>query len=529
MKKVIDMLSVVLLAVCTAAADDLVNNWNFEVNGEPSGSQWYLYGNQATYYRLSDANYDNHETICSLGWTNGTCVYQSTGVIVQADTQYFMKVRVRNGDGRIDGLNLRMWAGNPPDKYSGELFLAYGGPDNGPWQWEEFTMTLNSAEYPDMIGNPLNVALYLVDYLDWGQYGYLYIDYISVKPNKLVIVDQPDPVVVENVGSTAQFRCGVASLSAVHYQWYISADAIADSGDTPIGTDSETLSFAVQTADVGKYVYCVVVNEEFPSTSMISKVAVVERQRLLGRWTFDNTLTDVSGNGFNGVWALPVYTDGISNQAIQTERNPSSAERVEVSNSSSAFNFYRSGLTVNTWIKTSDSNQMGIVGKETISPWRGWELYTRTNRTAAFGFKEGGVAAGKTVISDGSWHMITGIYDSIAKKVQLYIDGALDAEGVVTGNITDDTANIVIGGLGLLGNNPFGGLIDDVRIYTYPLSNEAVLDIYNEFVEPDKNLCIREFDRQFDTNGDCKIDMLDLAEFAKHWLSCGKHPVTACQ
>ncbi|HBG26528.1 MAG: hypothetical protein A2Y10_01025 [Planctomycetes bacterium GWF2_41_51] len=528
MKKVIVVLSVMFFTVLTAYADDLVRNWHFE--DEPNGTGWTLYGNQANYYNLADANYDNHEKICSLGWTSGTCIYQNTGIVTQPDTNYLMKVRVRNGDGKIDGLNLRMWAGNPPEMYSGEMFLYYGHPDYGPWQWEEFTMSLNSADYPNMVGNTLGVALYLVDYVDpWGQYGWLYIDYISLLPNKLAIVDQPDAIVVDEIGSTAQFRCGVASQSIVHYQWYKSTDAIADGGDTAIGTDSENLGFAVQASDIGKFVYCVVANEDFPAAPVTSRIVLLERERLLGHWTFDNTLNDASGNGFNGSWASPVYVSGISNQAIQTVRDIASTNRVEISNSSNAFNFYSSGLTVSAWIKTSEPNQMGIAGKESTTPWKGWEMYTRTNGTAAFGFKEGGVANGTTVVNDGQWHLITGTYDGAAKTAKLYVDGALDVTGTITGTPTGDANNVIIGGLGLLNNNPFGGMIDDVRIFTYPLSNKAVLDIYNDFIEPDKSLCLNEFDSRFDADGNCKIEMIDLAEFAKHWLSCGRHPVTACQ
>lgn len=530
MKKVIGVLSIMFLAVLTAYGDDLVRNWNFEVDGDPCGVGWTLYGNQVDYDQVADSNYDNFETYAALGWTGGTCVYQNTGIVTQPDTNYLMKVRVRNGDGKIDGLNLRIWAGNPPELYSGELFLYYGHPDYGPWDWEEFTMTLNSADYPNMVGNTLGVALYLVDYIDpWGQYGWLYIDYISLLPDKLAIVDQPDAFVVNDAGSTAQFRCGVASQSAVHYQWYKSNDAIADGGDAAIGTDSENLSFVVEASDIGKYVYCVVVNEEFPSAPVTSNIVLIERQRLLGHWTFDNTLNDATGNGFNGTWASPVYVGGISNQAIQTVRDISSSNRVEISNSSNAFNFFTSGLTVSAWIKTDDPNQMGIAGKESVSPWKGWEMYTRSNRTTAFGFKEGGVVNGSAIVSDGEWHMVSATYDGATKTAKLYVDGAIDASAIISGTPTDNTSSMVIGGLELLNNNPFGGMIDDVRIYTYPLTNKQVLDVYNLFIDPDKRLCLNEFDGKFDINGDCKIDMIDLAEFAKQWLSCGKHPVSACQ
>ena len=70
---------------------------------------------------------------------------------------------------------------------------------------------------------------------------------------------------------------------------------------------------------------------------------------------------------------------------------------------------------------------------------------------------------------------------------------------------------------------PAQGLVDDVRIYNYALSAAEVVDRYNEFAGP-INTCAADYASHLDSNGDCKIDIVDFADFASSWLADGCYP-----
>ena len=52
-----------------------------------------------------------------------------------------------------------------------------------------------------------------------------------------------------------------------------------------------------------------------------------------------------------------------------------------------------------------------------------------------------------------------------------------------------------------------------------------MLDLYNELTDPDKILCLLDYDNIADVNGDCKVDLSDIADVAAGWLTCGLYPV----
>jgi hypothetical protein len=81
-----------------------------------------------------------------------------------------------------------------------------------------------------------------------------------------------------------------------------------------------------------------------------------------------------------------------------------------------------------------------------------------------------------TTVTDGNWHLLTGVYDQATETVSIYIDGVL--EGVSFGaSFPCYAANdFLIGGLTISGQgfNYFVGLIDDVRVYDHALSADEV-------------------------------------------------------
>jgi hypothetical protein len=82
---------------------------------------------------------------------------------------------------------------------------------------------------------------------------------------------------------------------------------------------------------------------------------------------------------------------------------------------------------------------------------------------------------------------------------------------------------VEIGGELATATFPTQGLVDDIRIYNYAVSATQVVDLYNEFAGP-INVCAADYGSHLDSNGDCKIDIVDFADFASSWLEDGCYP-----
>ena len=79
------------------------------------------------------------------------------------------------------------------------------------------------------------------------------------------------------------------------------------------------------------------------------------------------------------------------------------------------------------------------------------------------------------VVTDGQWHLITGVYDNPTGVVSLYIDGVLDNSATFTPNITitPNDKHVFINGLDgelVIGKRHIDGRVDDVRLYDRALS-----------------------------------------------------------
>ena len=76
------------------------------------------------------------------------------------------------------------------------------------------------------------------------------------------------------------------------------------------------------------------------------------------------------------------------------------------------------------------------------------------------------------VINANEWHHLAAVYNGSA--MQLYIDGKLEGTQPWTGGIAKNDADVLIGENIEQPNRSFDGLIDDVRIYNYALSEHQV-------------------------------------------------------
>jgi len=219
-----------------------------------------------------------------------------------------------------------------------------------------------------------------------------------------------------------------------------------------------------------------------------SVLGTAELAGLLAWWKLDETggrdVADASGNGnigkiLNGQprWQA---SGGKIGGALLFGGN---GDWVHVANES---NFdCSSEVTVAAWIKVNrfDKDYQAIVTKGD-SAWRiqrnqGADSieFACSGLKIPSGNQYGGLYGEKSV-NDGNWHHVAGIYDG--EKMYIYIDGVVDVSQPASGAIATNDHPVYIGENVEMTGRFFNGLIDDVRVYNYALSEGQVTALYNE-------------------------------------------------
>lgn len=85
---------------------------------------------------------------------------------------------------------------------------------------------------------------------------------------------------------------------------------------------------------------------------------------------------------------------------------------------------------------------------------------------------------GTVGVNDGRWHHVAAVYDG--SRVSLYADGQLDMSVEAAGTIRTNNYRVFIGANAEKPGRNWNGLIGDVRIYSYGLSAEELVEIYRD-------------------------------------------------
>ena len=139
----------------------------------------------------------------------------------------------------------------------------------------------------------------------------------------------------------------------------------------------------------------------------------------------------------------------------------------------------RYAITISAWIKVAafSKDYSAVVSKGDNS----WRLARQGNTntmsmhfnglTAGAGLPANG-PTGTISVNDDFWHHVCGTYDG--EKIRLYMDGVLDVEGDYTGLINTSTNPIQISGNSGAANRQWDGILDEVKIYNYALSETDI-------------------------------------------------------
>jgi hypothetical protein len=209
-------------------------------------------------------------------------------------------------------------------------------------------------------------------------------------------------------------------------------------------------------------------------------------RQMIAWWKFDEAqneiVLDSSGNKFHGklVGDAQIVSDPDRGNVLRLDGD---GDYVDCGNSLT-FDIIHS-VTICSWVKidTDDKFSKGwqtIIGKGNSA----WRLH-RSGTTKCTGFACSGIkiegnqwgsVRGKTKVDDDRWHHLVGVYDGM--KILIYVDGALDNSTEASGLINTNTYPVLIGENSESRVYYWHGLIDDVQVYNYALSEAEVREIY---------------------------------------------------
>ncbi|HPP57434.1 MAG TPA: DNRLRE domain-containing protein [Anaerohalosphaeraceae bacterium] len=366
------------------------------------------------------------------------------------------------------------------------------------------------------------------------------------EPNQLLTVSvwrfttKSLPVVANNpadqykfVGQSASFSAGFQSAAPVTGAvWYK-----VGTPDTPIdpqtpgvevtivdegsGRYTVTLTLdAVQSADEGAY-YCVAQNSSGLSDPTAAAYLILKR--MLAHWAFDGDATDETGT-YNGT----LY--GEPNFVVDGSRHALAFDGVnDYVQLPAGFENFRAGITVAMWVNPTTAGNYarfldlgnGAPSDNIIFTRAGtttWLHFESFNGTTSGGF----VSLGSGTLTENNWQFFAVTVDENGQAV-LYKNGFPIASSTIAKPNVVVRANNYIGATNWTSYALYNGLIDDLKIYNYGLSEDAIAQLYADVAG---DYC--RFRPDYDFNNNCLVDLADFAAVASQWLECGLYPESAC-
>ncbi len=345
-------------------------------------------------------------------------------------------------------------------------------------------------------------------------------------------------------GEEASFEVKAADPlgGEIAYQWFIDGDGNPDTNsESPLvnGADYEGVNTATLIVKNGTpgYYRCGATNTSGKTTySDYARLYVKEK---LAHWTldsadFDGTVyVDSTGNGNNATPdGPPVFTDGVVDDDLDASNAVTEgAITVLDPNSTASVGTFNPGedtgrFSVSAWVKRQENAEnVGInmiVAKRdgwTASEESLWQFMAiesdHSFRMQSYGLST--VNTASNVFVDDEWVHVVVTFNGTHARI--YVDGAQEAVGTFQLAAGTD-ATFRIGRNDSL-TERFEGPIDDVQVFNFDLSAEEVVDLY--FAETGTPKCIYG-NPAADINGDCDVNILDIADLAGNWLDHGYYP-----
>lgn len=184
---------------------------------------------------------------------------------------------------------------------------------------------------------------------------------------------------------------------------------------------------------------------------------------------------------------LPSY--GCAFNGLGTDATNGISTGVIITNLAPTLNLLSNNITVMFWFKGNpeDSRFQTMLGHSDNS----WRASLNQNGKVQFNAGEGGELTSSGVFNDGQWHLAAGVYlnaGTIASGEDfLYVDGVLNASGLVTGAAAGSATNVLLGGApdyypsgngASYRNRFFAGSLAHVAYFTNALTAAQIQSVY---------------------------------------------------
>jgi len=257
--------------------------------------------------------------------------------------------------------------------------------------------------------------------------------------------------------------------------------------DLTLGNHSanSTRTFAGRLDDIRLY-------DRMLSASQVIELA--QRPGPIAHWLLDdgagNTAFDYIGGHDGKLEKGPIWVEGLLKGGLLLDGQDQYVK-------ADKFDVVGSGITMMGWFKASllDNAEAGLISKadrvDDDKVW--WQLGIiddAADRYLASWIKAGGdttrLEDASTSLVVDQWYHAAATYDGVSGTMRLYLDGVEVASGshAVGGDIDTDDKKEVALGANADKQNFFDGLIDDMRVYDYPLSADQILEIYEDVEVP---------------------------------------------
>jgi len=216
--------------------------------------------------------------------------------------------------------------------------------------------------------------------------------------------------------------------------------------------------------DCGTMATCTSGNCELDTTDIISW------------WRFNGNTQDEVGNNHGtisgntdcnvaGRYGLGCTFDGDS-------------DNIQMSNSLGLTNTF----TFSYWILTTQNDVNVYTIANTVEPANGYKFGTSYGIVTFFtgnGSEYTGRTCGFSLVNDGTWHLITGVFD-VGNRIYCYVDGDFENFQYLTfyEGMSDTAPEIGAPPNGFIGND-FNGRIDEFMVFDRILSAGEIEDLYN--------------------------------------------------
>ncbi len=342
----------------------------------------------------------------------------------------------------------------------------------------------------------------------------------------------------------AVFTCSFSSINVIDVKWYRVGnpdEALASSGDITIATENSgkdyvsTLTIAnVEAGDEGAY-YCtaelqVNPDQEPPTVSDSANLGV---RRAVGYWPLDGDYVDASGEGHDGDPNIAPdpsqWIDGVDSvktgSALDLVPNPYAMAYT----GDWAPSAYTGQFSVSAWVKWAGANGawQGIMSNRVVPGDGNFYIEIRQDngnvQIAAPNF----TALQAEPLPMDEWTHV--VVTAGPNGHTIYFNGEVKAQRAAGNTITANETPLYIGALqtdATTGEplSMFNGVMDEVKVYNYALGRAEVAMEYYEI----SGIASCLTPPALDTNGDCQVDMQDLATFVSSWLLDGLCPGQAC-